>query len=403
MIDPQIRNLPFEEYLETVRRFTDEELIPAETEMTAQGAVPERLVERMAEIGLFGITLPKQWGGLGWSMVEQARLTFEFTRASCVYRSRFSTTIGLSSQIILDHGTDEQRQRYLEAMANGQCVTAFALTEEHAGSDAGAVRTTAVKEGDEFVVNGSKRYITNAAWADMLIVFARTNPDVQGGRGTSAILVDPASPGVTTALPSQMNGHEAGPVAEIHFDNVRVPRENLIGDAEGTGLRLALRGINHARTHVAATAVGQATRLLDEATRHARKREQFGQPLADFGAIESLLGASYAELEAARALVLSCAAEFDEAMRAQLAGDASPVIPAARIAAAKLFATEMASRVADRAVQILGGEGIVGDHPVPRMWRDVRALRIYEGASQVHERNLARHLMKTVGQGASGP
>lgn len=397
MITPAIKDLSFDDYLETIRAFTDDELIPGERAMVEQGAVPDALLARMVELGLFGITLPKRWGGLGWSMEQQVLLTFEFTRASCVYRSRFSTTIGLSSQIILDHGTDQQREHYLAAMATGECVTSFALTEEHAGSDAGSVRTTAIRDGDDFIINGSKRYITNGAWADLLIVFARTNPEIAGARGTSAILVDPKTTGVSSALPSLMNGHEAGPVAELFFDDVRVPAANLIGNQEGTGLRLALRGINHARTHVAATAVGQATRILDEATRHARSREQFGQPLADFGAVESLLGQSYAELEAGRALVLNCARAFDVATGARDGGaDSTSVIPAARIAAAKLFCTEMASRVADRAVQILGGEGIVGDHPVPRMWRDVRTLRIYEGASQVHERNLARHLKKTV-------
>ncbi len=396
MIADSIRLLDFKRYLETIKSFTDDELIPAEAEMTRLGAVPDAVLSRLVELGLFGITLPPQWGGLGWSMEQQVLLTFEFTRASCVYRSRFSTTIGLSSQIVLDHGTDAQRERYLQAMANGQCVAAFALTEEHAGTDAGSVRTTAIRDQDTFVINGSKRYITNAAWADLLIVFARTNPDIAGGRGTSAILVDAQTPGITTRLPRHMNGHEAGPVAEIEFRDVRVPASNLIGNQEGTGLRLALRGINHARTHVAATAVGQATRLLHEATRHAQRREQFGQPLADFGAVESMLGLSFAELEAARALVLDCARGFDAATRPHSDTATTPPIPAARIAAAKLFATEMASRVADRAVQILGGEGIVGDHCVPRMWRDVRALRIYEGASQVHERNLARHLKKSI-------
>jgi acyl-CoA dehydrogenase len=184
-----------------------------------------------------------------------------------------------------------------------------------------------------------------------------------------------------------MNGHEAGPVAELSFTDVHVPTTNLVGD-EGAGLKLALRGINHARTHVAATAVGCATRLLTEATAHALTRHQFGQPIAQFGVIEAMLGRSRAELEAARALVLDCARAWD-------AGG----IPWPRIAAAKLVATETGKEIADRAVQILGGEGIVGDHPVGRLWRDIRALSIYEGTTQIHERNLARHLLKTVGNG----
>ncbi|WP_404314803.1 acyl-CoA dehydrogenase family protein [Prescottella equi] len=379
MIAAPVYELSFDEYLNRVRRFTDDELIAREPEMVSKGEVPPDLVEKMASLGLFGITLPRCWAGLEWSVEQQVLLTFEFTRASCVYRSRFSTTIGLSSQILLDHGTDAQRERYLAPMARGECVTAFALTEQDAGSDATAVQTTAVREGDHFVINGAKRYITNGAWADLLVVFARSGG--AGASGVSAFLVPADTPGVSASLPEQMNGHAEGPVAELRFDQVSVPVGALVGGLEGTGLRLAMRGINHARIHVAATAVGQATRILDEAARHAATRSQFGRPIGEFGSIEAMLGSSYAELEAGRALVLDCARAFH--------GDS---IPRHRIAAAKYYCTEMASRVADRAVQILGGEGIVGDSPVPRMWRDVRALRIYEGASQIHERNLGRHV-----------
>ncbi|AKE88231.1 MULTISPECIES: acyl-CoA dehydrogenase family protein [Rhodococcus] len=384
MIAAPVYELSFDDYLDRIRRFTDEELIIREAEMVSKGEVPPDLVEKMASLGLFGITLPRRWEGLEWSVEQQVLLTFEFTRASCVYRSRFSTTIGLSSQILLDYGTDAQRELYLPPMARGECVTAFALTERGAGSDAAAICTTAVREGDHFVINGSKRYITNGAWADLLVVFARTGG--AGAEGVSAFLVRADTPGVSASLPDRMNGHAEAPVAELRFDQVVVPATALIGGLEGAGLRLAMRGINHARIHVAATAVGQATRILDEAARHAATRTQFGRPIGEFGSIEAMLGSSYAELEAGRALVLDCARQFH-----------GQSIPRHRIAAAKYFCTEMASRVADRAVQILGGEGIVGDSPVPRMWRDVRALRIYEGASQIHERNLGRHVRAAAG------
>lgn len=382
MIESEIYELSFEDHLERIREFTDAELIPGEQEMVSQGAVPARLVERMGSLGLFGITLPREWGGLGWTVEQQVLLTFEFTRASCVYRSRFSTTIGLTSQVLLEHGTAAQREKYLREMAGGDCVASFALTEQAAGSDASAVLTSARREGDQYVINGSKRYITNGAWADLLVVFARTGEVESGKPELSALLVPSSTPGVTASLPERMNGHAEAPVAELSFEDVRVPADAIIGGVPGNGLRLAMRGINHARTHVAATAVGQATRLLEEAARHAREREQFGRPIGEFGTVEAMLGTSFAELEAGRALVLDCAREFDDGR-----------IPREKIAAAKYFCTEMASRVADRAVQILGGEGIVGDSPVPRMWRDVRALRIYEGASQVHERNLGRHVL----------
>lgn len=387
MIDPAVAHLGFEDYLARIRTFTDGELIPRENDMVRQGEVPVDLVARMAQEGLFAMTLPREWDGLGWTLEEQVLLTMEFTRASCVYRSRFSTTIGLASQILLDFGTADQQARYLCRMAAGETVAAFALTEREAGSDATNVQSTARRVDDGYVLDGAKRYITNGAWADLLLVFARVVDDTGPHAALSGFLVPRQTPGVTAAPAVTMNGHQEAPVAEVWLENVRVGPDALIGGTEGNGLQQAFRGLNHARLHVAATAVGQATRILDEATAYALEREQFGQPLADLGSVESKLGRSYAELEAGRALVLSCAREFD----------ASGAPPRARIAAAKLYCTEMVGEVADRAVQILGGAGIVGDHPVPRMWRDVRALRIYEGASEVHERNLARHCKRRVG------
>ncbi|QNG20660.1 acyl-CoA/acyl-ACP dehydrogenase [Rhodococcus triatomae] len=394
MINKSVLDYDFPTYLKVIADFTENELIPAENEMVDAGEVPARIVDRMAELGLFAITIPREYGGLGWTMEQQVQLTFEFTRASCVYRSRFSTVIGLCSQAILDHGTEEQRRQMLPAMAAGELVTAFALTEEFAGSDAASLRTTARRKGGVYVIDGSKRYITNAGWADAFIVFARTDETEPGAAGVSAFVVDAKAPGVRTALPTIMNGHAEGPVGEIYFDSVEVPAANLLGgrEGEGKGLVMALRGINHARTHVAATCVGQATRMLEETTAHVIGRRQFGSPLSELGAVQAELGASFAEMEAGRALVIESARAFD-----------SGVVPRHRIAAAKLYGSEMASRVADRCVQLLGGEGIVGPHPVPRMWRDVRALRIYEGSSPIHERNLAKAMIKQVGADGTLP
>ncbi|MGW6461169.1 acyl-CoA dehydrogenase family protein [Streptomyces sp. NPDC055078] len=382
---PAFTGVDFETHLAAVAAFTEDELIPAEADMVALGRVPESIMERIAELGLFAISIPPAYGGLGWGMAQQVRLTLEFTRASCVYRSRFSTVIGLCSQAILDHGTEEQRREMLPPMATGDRVTAFALTEEEAGSDATNLRTTARREGDTWVIDGGKRYITNGHWADDLLVFARTEPEAEGAAGVSAFLVDASAPGVTTRLPEQMNGHAEGPVAEIDLDAVVVPADRLLGGARGQGLAAALRGINHARLHVAATCVGQATRMLEETTRHVNGRKQFGGPLSDLGVVQADLGRCFADLEAGRALVLEAARAFDTGS-----------VPRHRIAAAKLYCSEMASRVADRCVQLLGGEGIVGPHPVPRMWRDVRALRIYEGSSPIHERNLGRAMIRGV-------
>ena len=227
------------------------------------------------------------------------------------------------------------------------------------------------------MLDGHKRYITNGAWADALLVFARTDDGTSSE--VTAFVVDARTPGVTTRLPEQMNGHAEGPVAEIDLHGVRVDEDAVLGGRVGGGMAAAMRGINHARLHVAATCVGQADRMLDEAARHVTGRHQFGAPLADLGVVQAELGRCYADLEAGRALVVDAARAFDTGK-----------IPRQRISAAKLFCSEMAGRVADRCVQLLGGEGIVGSHPIPRMWRDVRALRIYEGASAIHERNLGR-------------
>jgi acyl-CoA dehydrogenase len=390
VIDERIRELDFDAYLEEVRRFTDEELIPLEASTAAAHAIPDDVVARMARLGLFGITLPREVGGLGWSVAEQVRLTVEFTRAACAFRSRFSTTIGLTSQLLLDHGSDAQRARYLPEMAAGRCVAAFALTEPEAGSDATAIRTTARRTADGgYRLDGHKRFITNGAWADLLVVFARTDDAPRGSAGMSAFLVDGDAPGVERWAAATMTGHEAAPVGEIVLSGVEVPGENLVGGVEGGGLRQALRGINHARMHVAATAVGQATRLLAEMAAHARTRRQFGAPLGDLGAVQEKLGHGYAELAASSALVRDCARRFDEATGS--AGGRP--IPATEIAAAKYVATEMVGRLADQAVQLVGGEAIAGDHCVGRLWRDVRALRIYEGASELHLRNLGRHVV----------
>lgn len=391
MIDTDIRNLSFPHYLEAIRAFTDEELIPSEDEMVDAGEVPPRIVGRMAEIGLFGITLPASCGGLGWNVEQQVLLTLEFTRASCVFRSRFSTVIGLTSQAILEHGTEAQRARYLPAMASGELVTAFALSEPGAGSDASNLSTVARRTAKGYELHGRKRFITNGAWADELLVFARVHDGHSLSDALTAFMIPRDQPHVETTLPSRMNGHAEGPVAQIDLDGVGVSHEAVLGGVEGQGLKQALRGINHARIHVAATAVGQASRMLTEATAHSMRRHQFGSAIADLGVVEAKIGRSFAEIEAGRALVLDCAREFDR----------SGFAPRERISAAKLYCTEMASQVGDRAVQMLGGDGIVGDHPVPRMWRDVRALRIYEGASEIHERNLARFVKRRVDANSS--
>jgi len=375
----------FEDYLAAVRELSQTVLRPAEDRLTRADGVPEDLTNALKEMGLFGISIPEEYGGLACTMEEQVLLTFEFCQASCVYRSRFSTTIGLTSQAILDFATEDQKRKYLPLMATGEYTGSFALTEPDAGSDAGALTTHAKRDGEGWVINGEKRYITNAPQADVFLTMARTDPNATGARGISAFLVDGNLDGVKVGEPPRMLGNEGSHVCYVWFEDCRVAADALVGGQEGAGLRAALRGINHARLHVAATCVGQAIRLIEEMTAHAAERRQFGQPIGEFGQVQAMLADSQAEMSAARALCMDCARAFDT----------SDAIPFIDIASAKLFASEMVSRVADRAVQVMGGLGYMEDlSPVARLSRDVRLFRIFEGASQVQQSNIARAMLR---------
>ena len=386
----------FEEYLFSVRDLSQNVLRPAEKRLTREGGIPDDLTNALKDIGLFGISIPKEFGGFGFTMEQQVRLTFEFCQASCVYRSRFSTTIGLTSQAILDFATEEQKNKYLPKMASGACTGAFALTETEAGSDASALATTAKQNGNKgWLINGEKRYITNAPQAEVFLVMARTGKNSSGSRGISAFLVDADRPGITVGEPPEMLGNEGSHACYVWFDDCEVSHEALIGGVEGRGLKAALRGINHARLHVAATCVGQAIRIIDEMTSYASKRQQFGKPIGEFGQIQALLADSQSEMTAGKALCLDCAKKFDEETE----------IPFIDIASAKLFCSEMVSRVADRAVQVMGGLGYMEDlSDVPRLFRDVRLFRIFEGASQIQQTNIAKAMLKNIrSQSATSP
>jgi len=374
----------FETYLDRIRRFTRDRLIPNEPRLEELNAIPDEIVQEMRDIGLFGISIPESYGGLGFGMEQQVLLTIAFTQASAVYRSRFSTTIGLCSQAILDFGTEDQRRRWLPGMAAGTITGAFALTEPEAGSDAGSLTTAAIRDGDVYVVNGSKRYITNAPEADVFVLMARTDPSVAGPAGVSAFAVPADTPGIRVGPVPRMMGQAGSHATEVFFEDCRVPVDALLGGKEGSGLKAALRGINHARTHVAATCVGQAIRLIDEALAYAVQRKQFGQSIAEFQSIQNMVADSRAETAAAKALVLDCARAFDR----------GPPIPYADIACAKYFASEMVCRVADRAVQIFGGAGYMEENAVARLYRDVRLFRIFEGASQIQQQQIARDMLR---------
>jgi len=381
----------FESWLDGIRRLVEERLIPAEPRLDGEETLPEDLTQLLRDAGLFGISIPASYGGAGLSMEQQVRAMFEVTRASAVYRARFSTTIGLGSQPILYNGTEEQRRAWLPRMASGEVTAAFCLTEPENGSDAGGLRTRAWRDGGHYVIDGVKRYITNAPQAQVFIVMARTDAESRDAAGISAFIVPAGTPGLRCGPADRKMGQDGSATSEVFFEGVRIPAANLIGGREGDGFKTAMRGINHARLHVAVTCVGQAQRLLDEALAYAVRRQQFGQPIAEFQLVQAMLADSRAEVLAARSMILETARAFDRAGQAQ----GSLV---AEIACCKLFASEMVCRVADRAVQIHGGAGYMRGTPVERLYRDVRLFRIFEGTSQIQQMLIARDMIR----GASG-
>lgn len=377
----------FDAYLDSVRRLVRERLIPAEPRLEGQETLPEDLTQLLREAGLFGISIPAALGGGGLTMEQQVRVMFEVTRASSVFRARFSTTIGLGSQPILYNGTEAQRREWLPRMASGEVTAAFCLTEPEAGSDAGGLRTSARREGDDYVLNGSKRYITNARQAQVFIVMARTDPASKDAAGISAFIVPAGTPGLSCGPADHKMGQDGSATSEVFFDEVRIPAGNLIGGREGGGFKTAMRGINHARLHVAVTCVGQGQRLMEEALAYAMERKQFGQPLAEFQLVQAMLADMRCEVQAARSMILETARAFDAAGEAQ-----GPII--ADIACCKLFASEMVGRVADKAVQIHGGAGYMRGTAVEQLFRDVRLFRIFEGASDVQRLLIAKDMIR---------
>ncbi len=371
--------------LAVLRRFVNERLIPLEAKVSEDDSIPADVLAEMRALGLFGLSIPEEHGGLGLSMEAECRAMFEFCRCSPAFRSAFGTNVGIGSQGLVMFGTEAQKQRWLPGIASGETVTSFALTEPEAGSDSAAVRTKAERDGDFYVISGAKRYITNANRAALFTVMARTDPNTKGGSGVSAFLVPSDLPGVSIGKPEKKMGQQGAHICDVHFDQVRVPAENRLGD-EGQGFRVAMQVLDRGRLHISSVCVGVAERLIEESVKYAGERKQFGQALASFQMIQAMLADSRTEANAARAMVL-------EAARKRDAGENVTM----EAACCKLFASEMVGRVADRAVQIFGGAGYTADHGIERFYRDVRLFRIYEGASEIQRLVIAREMMKRGG------
>jgi acyl-CoA dehydrogenase len=372
-----------EALLDAVNRFVREELVPAENEVADTDAIPERIVRSMKEMGLFGLTLPEAYGGLGATMEEEVMVMLAMGQTSPAFRSVFGSTVGIGSQGILIDGTPEQKQHYLPRLASGELIATFALTEPDAGSDAASLRTTAILDGDHYVINGTKRYITNAPQAGLFTLMARTNPADRGAGGVSAFIVEAGTAGITIGPKDRKMGQRGAHTADVHFDDCRVPATQIIGGREGQGFKTAMKVLEKGRIHIAAICVGAAERMQRDALNYAVQRRQFGQRIADFQLVQAMLADNQTEIYAARCMVIDAARRRDEGR---------PV--ATEASCCKLYASEMCGRVADRAVQIFGGAGYMADYGIERFYRDVRLFRLYEGTSQIQQLVIARNLVR---------
>ncbi|WP_214406408.1 acyl-CoA dehydrogenase family protein [Pseudonocardia lacus] len=376
--------------LSAVRTFVRNEVVPLEEKIDAEDAVPPEVVAACKDMGLYGFAIPEEYGGLGLSMTEEVQLAFELGWTTPALRSLFGTNNGIAGQVLVTGGTDEQRRAWLPRLASGEVTASFGLTEADAGSDPSTLSTSARRDGSDWVINGSKRYITNSPLADVIMVFARTNPDAPGNRGISTFLVPAGTPGLGIGPRDHKMGQFGAWTADVHLDDVRVPADALVGGEDGVdkGFVTAAKCLAHGRVHIAALCVGMAARLVHESVEFARTREQGGKAIASFQLIQGLIADSVTDHYAGRATVLEVARAYD-------AGTDRIQGPSA----AKYFASEMVGRVADRAVQIHGGAGYMRGVPVERFYRDARLFRIYEGTSQIQQVIIARQALGSAARG----
>ena len=380
-LDPETRA----QLISSVRRFVSERLVPIEDKTARDDLVPDDVIAEMRELGLFGISIPTEYGGLGLTMEEEVLVCFELGQTSPAFRSVIGTNVGIGSQGVVMFGNDAQKKKWLPKLASGEAIASFCLTEPGSGSDAASVRTSAIRKGDHYVVNGTKRYITNANKAQVFTLMARTDPSNKGAGGISAFFVPSDLKGITIGKPERKMGQQGAHICDVVFEDCHVPASCLLGH-EGQGFRVAMQVLDRGRLHIAAVCVGVAERLIRDAAKYAMEREQFGQKIGEFQLIQAMLADSKTEAYAARCMVLDGARKRD-------AGESVTM----EASCAKYFASEMVGRVADRAVQIHGGAGYVTDYGVERFYRDVRIFRIYEGTSQVQQLVIAKNLMKSLG------
>ena len=368
----------------TARDFAEREIRPRVVEMEEREHIPDELVALLGEVGFFGIPFPEEWGGAGLGEIGLAVALEELARAHASTGLLVAASSGLAASLVQRFGSDEQQQRYLRALVTGETVGAFCLTEPGGGSDVPAMRTAAREDGDDFVLRGEKAYVTNGDRAGVFLTFVKTEPE-RGRDGISLFVVERGSPGLSVARLEDKMGLRASATAHMVFDEVRVPRANLVGELNG-GLRIALATLNRSRIGIAAMCLGVAKEAVDLGWRYAHERELFGQTVGDFQVSQHAFADMQIDVFAAESLVYRTALRLD-------AGEDV----AAEASICKVFATEGAQRVVDRALQMHGGVGYLRDSAIERLYRDIRVARIYEGANEVQRNNIYRVMRRQRG------
>lgn len=375
----------FEQFIEQLDRYVRERLIPAEKDVIANDRIPDDIVAEMKEMGLFGLTVPEEYGGAGLNTSQYARIVNCMAYAAPAYRSIFSINVGMFNSAIKNGATEAQKAEWWPRIAAGE-IACFGLTEPGSGSDSAAMATTARPDpsGNGWILNGTKRYITNAPHADVALIMARTEKEaLPKNAHVSAFIVPMNTPGISTGSPDKKMGQEGSHISDIMLDDVHVPGEALLGGETGKGFIFAMKSLDNGRISVGAAAAGYARRALDSALRYANERKAFGEPIANFQLIQQMLAESEMEIYAAEAMMKDVTERADRGENILR-----------KAAAFKVFSSEMCGRVVDRVVQIYGGAGYLAEYDAERFFRDARIYRIYEGTTQILYLQIAKHMLR---------
>ena len=385
----------FEQFTDQLKRYVRDRLLPAEAQVIADDKIPDDLLAEMRDMGLFGLTMPVEYGGSGMNVSQYVETIRVLSYALPAYRSITSINLGMVCSALVKSGTEEQKAEWLPRLAAGE-IASFGLTEPGSGSDSAAMQTTATRSGPEksnwgYVLNGTKRYITNAPFAKVALIMARTEKEaLPKNAHVSAFLVPMDTPGVSVGKSDKKMGQSGSHIADIVMDDVHVPGNALLGGVEGRGFVTAMQSVDNGRLSVAAAAAGYARRALDTAVRYATERKAFGEPIANFQLIQAMLADSEIEIYAAECMIADATRRADAGESVQR-----------KAAAAKVFASEMCGRVTDRCVQVHGGAGYLAEYEAERFFRDARIYRIYEGTTQILQLQIAKHMLREFAAGVA--